>query len=181
MKMNRVIFAAVAMAAVLTTGALAQPVAPVSAPNEIIYLPQLPTVTDLVNAARAQGLSVARIDQTSNSVTVVTTAANGQTATVLYLPISSAGSAPGAVPQPSTPAPAVSMANTMAVYDTPAYNPYGYYDYPYDYYPWWGWPVGVGFGWGYYGGRGYGGFRGGGFHGSGFHGSGFHGGGGSHR
>lgn len=129
-----------------------------------------------MKAAQAQGLAVSRIDQTANSVTIVCTAPDGRTTTVVYYPISAATGV-AAVPQPSTPPPSVSApgAATVVYASTPYYFPYGYPSC--DYYPWWGWPpvtigLGWGWGWGHYGGgyRGWGGYHGGGFHGGGFHG-----------
>ena len=159
MKTNTLVLAAALAAAVLTTGAFAQsPAAPAaSAPDRIVYVPQLPAVTELINAAKAQGLAVSRIEQTADSVTVAYTAANGQTTTIAYRPISAVESGMGSVPQPATPAPGAPAATTTTVvYQTPAYYPYGY-----PYYSGWYWPpvaVGLNFGWGWHGG-GWGGRR----------------------
>lgn len=184
MKTENLILSAVFAAAVLTTGALAQTAPDASAPrapapDRIVYVPQLPTAGDLLNAGKAQGLTVSRIEQTSDSVSVAYASSTGQVTTVLYRPISAAdeGSAPAAPQAPAAPyapaapsaAPAAApAAATTVVYTTPAYPyPYGY---PYGYYnPWWDWApvaVAVGFGLGWEGGHGW--AHGGGFHGGGY-------------
>ncbi len=163
---SKILSSALALTALglATTGAYAQtpaPSTPAPAPTELVYLQQLPTVASLMNTAKAQGVTVLKISQTSTEVDAVYQAPNGQTNTVSYqvLPAGDGAApayapyapAPGAVPAPAT-------AGTTVVYQTtpaPAY----YYD-PYyygGYYPW-GWyaPIGIrlGFGWG-------GGWRGG--------------------
>jgi hypothetical protein len=155
--------AAAIIAAALCTAAFAQTAtpaaAPAAAPNEIVYVPQLPSAADLTKAATAQGVTVAQIDQTSSQVIVTYKYSNGAVNTVSYQPLSAIDSGT-AVPQPATAAPAVA-AGTTVVYTTttPAYYAYPYYGY--GYYPW-GWypPVSIGLGFGFHGG----GFRGG-FHG----------------
>jgi hypothetical protein len=149
---------------------------PMPAPNQIVYLPQLPSASDLAKAAPSQGVTIAQITQTSDQLTVVYKMANGQTNAVQYRLLSAAdASAPVpasavGVPVPSTPAPAVAVAvaapATATVYTAPAYP---YYYNPYYYGPWYG-PVAVslGFGWGWHGGGW--GWRGGGWHGGGWHG-----------
>ena len=168
--------AAAAMAAALTslgahaqspTQAPAAQAAPV--PTEVIYLPQLPTAAQLIGAASAShGVTIQKIDQTSTQITVVYKYDNGQTNTVAYNLIAAADSsavpAPGAVPAPSTPPPAVV---SYAVPASPYYYSYGA---DYSYYPAWYPPVVLGFdwGWGFHGGGW--GYRGGwGFHGGGGH------------
>jgi hypothetical protein len=134
---------------------------PMPAPNQIIYLPQLPTAASLVNVAAAQGLSVEQISQTNTQIMVVYKYGNGQTNAICYQLLSTAG----AVPTVASPAPVVVPAQTTVIYGTPA--PAYYYD-PF-YYPWpWFGPVAVGLDFG---------FRGGYYHGGGFRGGGFHGGG----
>ena len=138
---------------------------PLPTPNQIIYLPQLPSAATLVNVAAAQGLSIEQINQTSTQITVVYKYANGQTNTICYQLLSMAGVAP----VPAGAAPVVVPAQTTVVYERPA--PAYYYD-PF-YYPWpWFAPVAIDLGFGFGGGY----YHGGGFHG-GFHGGGFHGGG----
>jgi hypothetical protein len=138
----------------LAAGAYAQtpaPSTPAPAPTELVYLQQLPTVASLMNTAKAQGVTVLKISQTSTEVDAVYQAPNGQTNTVSYqvLPAGE-GAAPAAVPAPGT-------AGTTVVYQTtaPGPAPAYYYD-PYyygGYYPW-GWyaPVGIRLGFGFGGG-----------------------------
>jgi hypothetical protein len=158
--------AAAIIAAALCTAALAQPASPpAAAPNEVVYVPQLPSAADLSKAAAAQGITVSQIDQTSSQVLVTYKYSNGAVNTVSYQPLSAAeGGATGAVATPTTPAPAVATGSTV-VYTTAA--PAYYYDYPYYGYPYYyGWypPVSIGLGFGFHGGFHGGGFRGG-FHG----------------
>lgn len=148
MKTNKFVAAAFAAAGLLTTGAFAQNQAPSPAPNEVVYVQQLPSAAELTRAAAAQNVQIERIDQTQSQVVVVYKYSNGQENTVAYQPLSQAN----AVPTPTTPAPAATTApQTTVVYSSPYY-----YD-PY-YYPGWGWwgpPVVVGFGfhggWGFRG------------------------------
>jgi hypothetical protein len=176
--------AAALAAALLSTGVFAQSVtqapAPVAAPvpNEVIYLPQLPTAADLIAATGAgHGVTIQKIDQTSTQITVVYRFDSGQTNTVCYNLIAAAGAgmtpaaAVGAVPTPTTPAPNVAYGPGAPYYysEAPANGYYPANDYypAYGYYPAWYPPVvlGLGFDWGFRGGWGYhggGGFRGGG-------------------
>lgn len=194
MKTNPILHAVVLATALLATGASAQTasppppadatpmVSPMPAPNQIIYIPQLPSPAELANAAAAQGGSVEQINQTSTQITIVYKYANGQTNTICYQLLSNAGAAPAVSAPTGAPMTTVVPTTTTAVYATPSpayYYPYGY-SYPYGYYyPWYA-PVSIGlgfnFGYGYYHGGYYGGgFRGGfrgGFHGGGFHGRG---------
>jgi uncharacterized membrane protein YgcG len=185
MKTNSILTVIALATTLVATGAMAQsssqatpttPTAPAAAvnpmpaPNQIIYLPQLPSPASLVNVAAAQGLSVEQISQTSSQIIVVYKYGNGQTNTVCYQLLSTAGAAPVA----AAAAPVVVPAQTAVIYSTPAP---AYYCDPY-YYPWpWFGPVAVGLDFGFRGGYYNGGFHGGGFHGGGFHGGGFHGGG----
>ena len=179
--------AAILIGAVACTGATAQTASGGQdpAPNELIYVPAIPTAAELSQTAVAQGQTIASIRQVNGEEIVTYRLSDNRVNIVAYLPLSAAGSAAPAasgaatlVPTPSTAAPAVGPA---VVYESP--SPDYSYDYP-DYYPW-GWYSGpyFGFGYGYGYGRGYGyggrgfGYRGGGFHGGG---GGGHGGGG-HR
>ena len=130
-------------------------------PNQIVYAQRLPGVTELTAAAAAQGLTIDRIEQTSAQITVVYRYANGQTNTVAYLLLPTAGAAANPVPSPSTPPPAVvyDTSPRIVYYDDyygygPAYNPY--YWYP---------PVALRLGLGFNYNYGYRGGFGGGFHG----------------
>jgi len=204
MKTNKSIFTAALAAAALTAGAWAQPVNPSSAPNEVIYLPQLPTAADLSQGAAAHGQTVSRIEQTGNKVIAVYMGPNGQSMTVDYelLPNQPAATAQGPTPGPaiyatqpppySPPVGEAPAANTV-VYDTaPAYTAYPYDYYPYAFY--WPWYPAVSLGFGFHYGfgyhYGYGGYYGGGrpgargfgYHaGTAFRGGGYRGGGGSRR
>jgi len=160
MKTSSYFTVAALTAALFATGVLAQtsnptptPAAPpavvVSAtPNEIIYLPRLPEPTELTNAASAQGITVQQIAQSSGQVTVIYRYADGQTHTVAYQLLPTAGSAPAAAPAAVTGIPA---APATVVYAAPAAvypAPYYYYD-PF-YYPWpWFGPVSFRVGLGY--------------------------------
>jgi hypothetical protein len=160
MKKHTLIAGSILATALFSTAAFAQnTVASATAtptPNEVVYVPQLPSVADLTKAAAAQGVTVEQINQTSGQITVVYKYSNGQVNTVAYQPLSAAEAS--AVPMPATSAPgAVAVApTTTVVYEG---SPY-YYGYPYPYYGYgWGWypPVAIGVGIGFHGG----GFRGG--------------------
>ena len=195
MKTFKTLLTAALGAAALAATGWAQPSGP-QAPNEVIYLPQLPTAADLSRTAAAQGQTLSRIEQTSGQVTAVFANANGQTSVISYqiLPGQPGATAapdqqilspaPVTMAQPSTPAPAVGQMQTAppttVVYGADAAA------YPYDYYPGYGYygpwypAIGLGWGWGW-GYRGWAGYRGWGYGfapGVGFHGAvGFHGGG----
>jgi len=143
---------------------------PTPTPNQVIYLPQLPSATALANAAAAQGISVEQINQTNAQITVVYKYNNGQTNTICYQLLSAMAAAPvlaGATTTVAVPA------QTTVIYDRPA--PAYYYDPFYDPWPWFA-PITIGLGFGFNGGFYQGGYyHGGGFHGGGFHGGGFHG------
>jgi hypothetical protein len=157
----------------LTAGAIAQTGTPptpspapavvpmqMPAPNQVIYLPQLPTAAALANAATAQGVTVEQINQTSTQITVVYKFSTGQTNTICYQLLAAALNAP----MPAGTAPAAVPAATTVIYERG--GPVYYYD-PF-YYPWpWYAPVAVSLGFGFHGGYYHGG--GGSFHG-GFHG-----------
>ena len=138
------------------------PASPMPAPNSIIYIPRLPTPAELSSAAAAQGLAIAKMEVTGDHITVVYQYGNGQTNTVSYQLLSSAG-APAATAAVPT---AVVPATTTVVYQQPGY----YYD-PFYYgwgWPWYG-PVAIGLGFSYHYGHFYGGHGGGHFGGPGFH------------
>lgn len=147
-----------------TPAAIVAPASPMPAPNSIIYIPRLPTPAELSNAAAAQGLTIAKMEQTSDHITVVYQYSNGQTNTISYQLLSAAGVATA----PGTPAPAAVTAMVPASTTTVVYPDAGYYYYDPFYYPW-GWPwyapvsLSLGFGYGHfgYGHVGYGHFGGG--------------------
>jgi len=145
-------------------------------PNQIVYVPRLPTAQEITNAAAAQNIAIDQIQQTSTQVIAVYRYGAGQTNVVSYqvLPTATAG-----VPVTTTQAPTVvyqqqptttvvyQSAPRVVYYSDPVYYP-NYY--------WWPGPVSVSLGLGY----GWGGHWGGGYRG-GYHG-GYHGGGhGGHR
>lgn len=142
------------------------PVAQVApTPNQIIYSPRLPSPSELTSAAQAQGQTVEQIIQSSSQITVVYRAANGQTNTVAYQLLPTAGVATTATVV--TPAPTVVYQTVpTTVYYEPYYRTYDpFWD---DY---WSPPVSLNFGFGYYHGWG-GGYRGGwhdGWRGGGHH------------
>jgi hypothetical protein len=138
------------------------PATPAPAPTELVYLPQLPSVASLVAAAKAQGITVLKVSQTSGEITVSYAYPNGTASTVSYQVLPS-GESTAAVPAPVYGAPAA-PAGTTVVYTSPSAYYYDPYYYP-GYYPW-GWyapvglRIGIGGGWGWHGG----GWRGGGWH-----------------
>jgi hypothetical protein len=132
-------------------------------PNQIVYLPRLPSATELTNSAAAHGLIVDRMVQTANQMGVVYRTATGQTNVVSYQLLPAAG-VPGtpvmpSVNMPTTPAPTVVYAQAAPTY---VYR-YGYSNYD----PWyWYAPVAIGLGlnfshYGYHHGGAY--YHGGGF------------------
>ncbi len=129
-------------------------------PNQTVYTPRLPSVTELTNIAVAQGLTVERIEQSPSQITVVYKNAGGQTNTVAYLPLPSATGATATVVVPATPAPVVVYETApRVVYYRDYYGPS--YSYPGYWYP----PISIGLGFG---------FRSGGYHGGYHGGAGFH-------
>src|ERR1039458_4011873 len=164
---TKVLAAVVALAALLgAASAFAQAANPENqapAPNQVVYLPQLPGAADLARSAPGQGVTIAQITQTSDQVTVVYKLANGQTSTVAYRLLSAVESSDSAPPYPapsvalSTPAPAAVAPATAVVYAQPAPavvygQPAPVYYAPDYYWPWYG-PIAVnlGFGWGWRG------------------------------
>jgi hypothetical protein len=147
----------------------------VPAPDHVVYLAKLPAAADLMKSASAQGTSVTRIDQTSDSVMVSYQYANGRKSTFAYRLLSSAndGSEPiGLVSSASTaprvvyasPAPAATVvySDPGTVYYTDRY--YRSYDPAWDFWTPLALGVGLGWashGWGWHGHGGYGGWHGG--------------------
>jgi hypothetical protein len=131
------------------------------APNQVVYAQRLPSVTELTNAAAAQGIAVEKIEQTSTQITAIYRYGNGQINAVAYLLLPTAGAAASPVPTPSTPAPAVVyQAEPRVVYYDDNYDGYGPGYYPYYWYPPVAFRVGLGFNY-HYGYRGgFGGYRG---------------------
>ena len=151
--------------------AAAPALAALPAPNQVVYVPRLPTAQELTNAAAAQNIVIEQIQQTAAQVIAVYRYGTGQTNVVSYQVLPTA-TAPGVAT--TTAAPAVvyqQPATTTVVYQTTPrvvyYSDPTYYP-AYPYY-WWPAPVSVSLGFGY---RWGGGHWGGGFHGGGFHGGG---------
>ena len=129
-------------------------VAAAPVPSQTIYAPRLPTPVELTNAAAAQGIAIERIEQTNSVVTIIYKYADGQTKTVAYQLLPSAGptAAPAVVATISAPPPAVVYYEPAprVIYYEPAYYPYSYSG---AWYP----PVSLrlGFGFGLHGGGGH--------------------------
>ncbi len=128
-------------------------------PNQSIYVPRVPTPSELTKVATAQGSTIGQIVQTADSITVQYIMPGGQTSTVAYHNLDSIESGP--VPQtviatPSTPAPTyvtAPVARTVIYTESPEVyysRPY-YYGDPYAYGPWFA-PVGLSIGFGWHGG-----------------------------
>lgn len=113
------------------------------APNQIIYAPRLPSASELANVAAAQGLTIDQISQTANQVTAIYRSKDGQTNTVAYQLLPTAGSATATttvvVPNPA-PTVVYETAPRVVYYDS--YDPF----WPRYYYP----PVSLHLGFGYY-------------------------------
>jgi hypothetical protein len=175
-----------AAALISASGALAQtasvPAAPAS--NEINYVSQLPSPSELSSAQPPAGARISKISQTASGISVTYVFGNGQIQVVSYRLLASASApdaAPAAPPAATAPAaaptaviqsPAVAQPSSPApayYYDAPApavvyqVAPPVYYDGPgyYSYYPWYP-PISLGLNFGFRGGYGFrGGFRGG--------------------
>lgn len=160
----------------------------VPAVDHYVYLNFLPTPSELTQDAKANGLTILRIDELSDRVIVSYQYADGRNATLGYALL---GSKP---PQASRPAPVATEVRPVAqstaryvvsdrdpevVYVAPPTTRVYYYSDPW--YNYWA-PLTVGFGIGwatsYYGGHYHysGGHYHGGYHGGGYHGGGYHGG-----
>ncbi|HVS54233.1 MAG TPA: hypothetical protein VHD62_17890 [Opitutaceae bacterium] len=137
---------------------IAAPAANTPAPTQVVYAPRLPSATELMNVASAQGLTVERIEQNATQVVATYKNANGQVNVVAYQLLPNAGAATAQPVATASPAPRVvyvEPAPRVVYYD--AYDPYYY---PRYWYP----PVSLslGFGYSHFGGgfhRGFGGFR----------------------
>lgn len=141
-------------------------------PDRIIYSGQFPSVAQLTQTAKAQGLTVANITQTESEVAVTYRLQDNSTRTVSYqlLPTNSDGTAaveppPGHVAVAVTPAPAPAPVQVIEVAEPPPTVVYRYrYADPFYYDPfYWGprAPVSVHLG--------FGGHRHGGYHGGHHH------------
>jgi hypothetical protein len=93
------------------------PASPMPPPNRTIYAPTLPSVDELSDVAKAQGLTIEKIEQTADQVAVEYRHPDGRLSTVAYRRLSSADTAPpvaGVVPA----APAVAP-HTTIIYQSP--------------------------------------------------------------
>jgi len=176
-------FACLALAA---SSAFAAAPAQLPVADHLVFLNELPESAGLMRNAAANGLTITRLDRTSDRVVVTYSYPNGQIATMGYALLSAVGNGDWIAPKPAV----VEKRNVTVVssepeiiYYEPRYRPRYYYSDPVDNF-WLPLTVGVGLGWatsyygGYYGGYHYhGGGHHGGRHGGGSHGGGGHGGG----
>ena len=143
-----------------TTPAPAANVAALPIVNHLVYLARLPTPAELMKGAAAQGSTISRIDQTSDSIVVVYQYANGRTDTFGYTLLSAATTTENTTQiaaQPGVSAPAATVVyaqpvpqTTTVVYRDPEtvyYRPryVRYYDPVADF--WGPLALGVGIGW----------------------------------
>ena len=152
--------------------------------DHVVYLARLPTPAELLNGAKVQGITISRMDQTTDKVVVVYEHSGGRTVTFAYTLLSSvdSASAPIVASAPARPASTAVYTQevpvTRVVYAEPERVYYSsravtYYDPAWDF--WAPLAIGVGIGWwgGHDGGHDHHGWHGG--HES--HGGGYHGGG----
>jgi len=85
----------------------ADPVAPAPVPaaqlpvaDHLVYLNELPESSELMKSAAANGLTIARLDRTSDRVVVTYSYPGGQTATMGYALLSSVGNGDWVAPKP---------------------------------------------------------------------------------
>lgn len=146
--------------------------------DHVVYLARLPAPAELLKGAKSQGISITRMDQTSDRVVVVYQHSGGRTVTFAYTLLSAAANYPApAVKTTAGEEPKVVYAEpsrvTEVIYTEPRtvyYRPryVRYYDPAWDF---WG-PLALGIGIGWNGGHG---------HGHGWHGGVHHGGHGGWR
>ena len=145
--------------------------------KQFVYLARLPTPTELISEAQAQGMTISRIEQSDDRLVVVYQYADGSSQTYAYKLLASAAGSPAATPTVenmtvvSAPPPRVVYVEPETVYyPSPRYV--RYYDPAWDFWA----PVSFGINLGWHSGGGYyrGGYRGG-------HSSGRHGGHGGRR
>jgi hypothetical protein len=145
--------------------------------NGLVYVAQLPTPTQLLKDAEAEGLTIARIDQSPDKLVVVYQYPDGHTRAFAYQPMTSAAPAAPVAPVSSatytvisTPPPAPNVIYSQpatVIYQQPptVYYSTRYYDPVWDF--WAPLAIGVGIGWStgghghyYHGGGYYGGHHG---------------------
>ena len=188
MKMPKYVAVVALVGALSGAGAFAQsqsaPAANANQPilNEVNYVDQLPNPSELSKNEAPAGARLSKITQTSGTVTVTYTYADGHTYVVAYELLADAGNARVAqapapsttlsptVVQPSSPPPPVyysEPAPTVVYQEAPPV----YYDSPSYYsYPWFP-PIALSLGFAFHGGHGFAGYHGGyrGGWGGGFH------------
>ena len=147
----------------------AVPAAELPAVSHLVYLSELPESADLMKDAATNGLTVTRIDRTSDRVVVTYTYPDGGTATVGYALLSSVRNTDRVAAKART----VTVVSTEpeVIYYEPRYRSRYYYGDPVDNF-WLPLTLGVGLGWAtsYHGHGGYyGGYHGGYGHGGGHH------------
>jgi len=172
----------------------APPSAAVPAVDHYVYLSFLPSPSELSQDAKANGLTIVRIDELADRVIVSYQYPDGHNATLGYAlldskPAQASRPAPVAVEErpvaQSTARYVVSDRNPEVIYVAPPTTRVYYYNDPW-YNAWAPLTVGFGLGWAtsyygghyhypYYGGHSHGGYHGGGGH-HGGHGGGYHGG-----
>jgi hypothetical protein len=111
--------------------------------NHLVYLSELPETADLMASAAANGLTVTRLDRTSDRVVVTYSYPNGQTATLGYALLSSAGNADRVAPRRTVTT--VTRAPEVVYVERPYATRVVYND-PYDNF-WLPLTLGVGLGW----------------------------------
>jgi hypothetical protein len=160
---------ALAVSSTFAADAAATPAAPSAAlpvADHQVYLGELPASADLMQDAAANGLTITRLDRTSDRVVVTYRYPDGHTATLGYALLSSAGSADRVVPKTVIEKRVVVSSEPELIYYEPSYRRtrYVYRDAVDDF--WLPLTLGVGIGWvtghhsHYRGYRGYSGHRG---------------------
>jgi len=163
---------ALAVSTTFAADAAATPAAPSAALPVIdhqVYLSELPESADLMQDATANGLTITRLDRTSDQVVVTYSYPDGHTATLGYAKLSAAARAERVAARQARPTEArdvtVVTAEPEIIYYEPRYSRTRYvYRDPFDDF-WLPLTLGVGIGWvtgshGHYGGYYHGGYRG---------------------
>jgi len=140
--------------------------------NHLVYLAKLPSPASLMKEAAAQGLTIARIDRTDDSIIVTYKYADGHTDTTGYTTLDAATTteSPAVAATPAAPAPGTPVTTTVLAgqpapgYTVVSYQPAPVYYGPRYYYddPFWA-PLALGVGLGFIVG-GHGGYYHGGGH-----------------
>jgi hypothetical protein len=161
---------ALAVSSTFAADATTTPAAPAALPviDHQVYLSELPASADLMQSAAANGLTVKRLDRTSDQVVVTYSYPDGHTATLGYAKLSAAGRAERVAARPSRPTAerdvTVVTSEPEIIYYEPRYRTRYVYRDPWDDF-WLPLTLGVGIGWvsgshSHYGGYYHGGYRG---------------------